>query len=73
VTCLAGDEIGEYSFQSPLRIGDRLVFRDMAIYTMVKTTMFNGVRHPDIVLYDEKNGARVVREFDYVDYESRLS
>lgn len=73
LTCLAGDEIGAYSFAAPLDIGDRLVFRDMAIYTMVKTTMFNGVRHPDIVVYDAKSGPRLVREFSYQDYEGRLS
>lgn len=74
VTCLAGDEIGTYSFSTPLRPGDRLVFQDMAIYTMVKTTMFNGVRHPDIVLFDESsNRLEVVRRFAYEDYASRLS
>lgn len=72
VTCLAGDEIGEYSFERPLSVGDQIVFEDMAIYTMVKTTMFNGVRHPDIVLRD-KSGLRVVREFGYGDYRDRLS
>lgn len=72
VTCLAGDVIGRYSFERPLQVGDRLVFEDMAIYTMVKTTMFNGVRHPDIVL---ARGAstRLAREFGYEDYRDRLS
>jgi carboxynorspermidine decarboxylase len=74
VTCLAGDEIGVYSFPKPLSVGDRLVFRDMAIYTMVKTTMFNGVRHPSIVLSRGATGApEVVRRFGYEDYRDRLS
>lgn len=72
VTCLAGDVIGRYSFERPLEVGDRLVFEDMAIYTMVKTTMFNGVRHPDVVLA-RGTEARLVREFGYEDYRSRLS
>jgi carboxynorspermidine decarboxylase len=73
VTCLAGDEIGVYSFPKPLQVGDRLVFKDMAIYTMVKTTMFNGVRHPDIVLSRPAQGLEVVRRFGYEDYAGRLS
>lgn len=74
VTCLAGDEIGRYSFERELAVGDKLVFRDMAIYTMVKTTMFNGVRHPSIALFDPDAGElRVVRRFGYEDYKSRLS
>lgn len=74
VTCLAGDEIGTYSFPEPLQVGDRLVFRDMAIYTMVKTTMFNGVRHPSIALKRAGNPVpEVVRRFGYEDYRGRLS
>jgi carboxynorspermidine decarboxylase len=73
VTCLAGDIIGDYAFHRPLRVGDRLVFADMAIYTMVKTTMFNGVRHPDIALLDDKGALTVVREFGFEDYAGRLS
>jgi carboxynorspermidine decarboxylase len=74
LTCLAGDVIGDYSFAEPLEIGDRLVFTDMAHYTMVKTTTFNGVRHPSIVTYDPVSSKiRVVREFGYEDYKRRLS
>ncbi len=74
LTCLAGDVIGDYSFEQPLAIGDRLVFRDMAHYTMVKTNTFNGVRLPSIALFDSRHGdVRVVREFDYHDFRSRLS
>ncbi len=74
MTCLAGDVIGDYSFPQPLRPGDKLVFHDMAHYSMVKNTTFNGVRLPDIVLYDSRTGdVNVVREFGYSDYKGRLS
>lgn len=73
-TCLAGDVIGDYSFDEPLQIGDRLMFEDMAIYTMVKSTMFNGVQHPAITLYEsEPNELQIVREFTYADFKMRLS
>ena len=66
--------IGEYSFAEPLKIGDRLLFEDMAHYTMVKTTTFNGVRLPSIALYDPRDDSyRVQRRFDYADYRNRLS
>jgi carboxynorspermidine decarboxylase len=74
LTCLAGDVIGDYSFDQPLRVGDRLVFEDMAHYTMVKNTMFNGVRLPSIVTCDPALGeTRIVRRFGYEDYKTRLS
>ena len=73
LTCLAGDVIGDYSFAEPLRTGDRLVFCDMAHYTMVKNNMFNGVNLPDIALYNDAEGSRVLRRFGYEDYKSRLS
>lgn len=73
-SCLAGDVIGDYSFAKPLAIGDRLVFEDMAYYTMVKTTTFNGVRLPSIALWNSKTDAlRVVRDFGYDDFKGRLS
>jgi carboxynorspermidine decarboxylase len=73
-TCLAGDVIGDYSFARPLRPGDLLTFDDMAHYTMVKTTTFNGVRHPAIAIYDPETGSTsVCREFSYEDYRNRLS
>jgi carboxynorspermidine decarboxylase len=73
-TCLAGDVIGDYSFDKPLAIGDKLVFRDMAHYTMVKNTMFNGINLPDIVLYNPaKNEYKLQRRFTYDDFKSRLS
>lgn len=73
VTCLAGDIIGDYSFKEPLKPGDRLVFRDMAHYTMVKNNTFNGVNLPAIALYRESGGVKVIKEFDYQDFKSRLS
>ncbi|MFC1467214.1 carboxynorspermidine decarboxylase [Verrucomicrobiota bacterium] len=73
-TCLAGDVIGDYSFDTPLKAGDRLMFEDMAIYSMVKSTMFNGVQHPAITLYEaEANELEIVREFSYADFKTRLS
>lgn len=74
LSCLAGDVIGEYSFAEPLRVGDRLIFEDMAHYTMVKNTTFNGVRLPSIALYDPRDDSyRVQRRFGYEDYRNRLS
>ena len=73
MTCLAGDVIGDYSFDEPLKAGDTLVFTDMAHYTMVKTHMFNGVNLPSICLYNEEKGMQVIREFHYEDYKDRLS
>jgi len=73
-SCLAGDVIGDYSFARPLEIGQRLVFEDMAYYTMVKTTTFNGVRLPSIAIWNSVNDTiRVVREFGYEDFKGRLS
>ncbi len=72
-TCLAGDIIGDYSFRKPLKPGDRLVFCDMAHYTMVKNNTFNGVNLPAIALYSEKKGIETVRSFQYSDFETRLS
>ncbi len=73
-SCLAGDVIGDWSFETPLKAGDRLAFMDMAHYTMVKTTMFNGVQHPHICIFDpEFESLRVVRSFEYEDFRSRLS
>lgn len=71
-TCLAGDIIGDYSFKEPLKEGDRLVFCDMAHYTMVKNNTFNGINLPSIALYSEKEGMRIVKKFGYQDFKSRL-
>ncbi|NLC43563.1 MAG: carboxynorspermidine decarboxylase [Clostridiales bacterium] len=72
-TCLAGDVIGDYSFDLPLREGDKLVFEDMALYTMVKTNTFNGVPLPSIAYRDSNGVSRIIREFGYEDFKNRLS
>ncbi len=72
-TCLAGDVTGDFAFPRPLEVGDILVFDDMAHYTMVKTTTFNGVPHPSIVLQHEDGRLETIREFGYADFRDRLS
>ena len=72
-TCLAGDVIGDYFFPRPLAPGDILVFDDMAHYTMVKTTTFNGVKHPPIALLHPNERIEIIREFSYRDFRDRLS
>lgn len=71
-TCLAGDNIGEYSFDRPLSVGDRLIFEDMAIYSMVKNNTFNGMPLPDIVIRDTDGEYRLHRRFGYDDFKNRL-
>ena len=73
MTCLAGDVIGDYSFPEPLKYGDKLIFTDMAHYSMVKNHMFNGVNLPAIASYNEAEGLKVIREFEYSDFSGRLS
>jgi len=72
-SCLAGDIIGDYSFDNPLKIGDRLVFTDMAIYSMVKTNTFNGMRLPSIALLRKNGQIETLRAFGYEDFKMRLS
>ena len=72
-TCLAGDVIGDYSFDRPLVIGDVLEFQDMAIYSMVKNNTFNGMALPDIVFEREDGSMELVRRFGYEDFKGRLS
>lgn len=72
-SCLAGDFYGSWSFDRELKPGDRIVFEDMIHYTMVKTTMFNGVSHPSIGLWTLDNRFRLIREFGYEDYKARMS
>ena len=72
-TCLAGDVIGDYSFDQPLHSGDRLLFQDMAIYTMVKNNTFNGMALPGIAIQDGSGDCRLIRSFNYQDFKSRLS
>ncbi len=72
-TCLAGDIIGDYAFDEPLKIGDRLVFCDMAIYSMVKTNTFNGMNLPAIAIFTQEKTIRMVKQFGYEDFKNRLS
>ncbi len=73
MSCLAGDFMQAYGFDKPLKIGVNIILEDMMHYTMVKTTMFNGVKHPAIAILDVENNLYVVREFGYEDYKMRLS
>jgi len=72
-TCLTGDVIGDYSFDQPLQVGDRLVFGDMAIYSMVKTNTFNGMPLPTLAVQDKDGDCRIVRQFGYEDFRTRLA
>ncbi len=71
-TCLAGDIIGDYSFEKPLSIGDKLIFTDMAIYSMVKNNTFNGMPLPSIYLLKPDSSTELLKEFGYADFKSRL-
>lgn len=73
VSCLAGDYIDEYWFEEPLSVGDRIIFKDMMHYTMVKTTMFNGIKHPSIGVKKTSGKFELIKEFSYEDYRDRLS
>ncbi len=73
ISCLAGDYMGNWSFEKELQLGDKIIFDDMIHYTTVKTTMFNGVNHPSIGIWDDKSGFRLIKQFNYQDYKSRLS
>lgn len=72
-SCLSGDFVGDWHFDRPLRRGDRLTLEDMNHYTTVKTTMFNGIQHPDIVLCDSRGECSYLRRFTYEDYRDRMS
>jgi carboxynorspermidine decarboxylase len=73
-SCLAGDVIGDWSFEKPLQTGDRLAFEDMSHYTMVKSTTFNGIQHPHICTWEPETGElKLIRSFGYQDFKSRLS
>jgi carboxynorspermidine decarboxylase len=72
-TCLAGDIIGDYSFDKPLSIGDKIVFCDMAIYSMVKNNTFNGMKLPSIAIARTNGEVEVVKTFGYEDFKNRLS
>lgn len=72
-SCLSGDYVGDWSFPEPLKPGQRLRFEDMNHYTTVKTNMFNGISHPDIVYCDSRGECSLLRRFTFEDYESRMS
>lgn len=72
-TCLAGDIIGDYSFDREIKIGDRLYFEDMAIYTIVKNNTFNGIPLPAIAAMDKDGSCRIIKQFGYEDFKCRLS
>lgn len=73
VSCLSGDFMEAYAFEKPLKLGQKLVFEDMIHYTMVKTSTFNGVTHPNIVINRTNNNLDIIRRFSYRDYRNRLS
>ncbi len=72
-SCLSGDFFGDWTFDNELQVGDRIIFEDMIHYTMVKTTMFNGVSHPSIGIRTKDNEFKLIRKFGYEDYKNRMS
>ncbi len=72
-SCLSGDYMGDWSFERPLQVGDRLIFEDMIHYTIVKTTMFNGIPHPALALWSKDDRLVMYRQFGYEDYKNRMS
>ncbi len=72
-SCLSGDFVGDWLFEQPLKVGDKLIFEDMNHYTTVKTNMFNGIQHPSILLEDMDGKIEILREFSYLDYKNRMS
>ena len=71
-TCLAGDIMGDYSFDMPLKVGDKVIFEDQMHYTMVKASTFNGIKLPSIALEKEDKSIEILRNFSYEDFKSRL-
>lgn len=72
-SCLSGDYLGCWRFEKPVSIGDAVIFEDMLHYTVVKTTMFNGIAHPDIVLHKADGTYQLLRQYDYSDYKQRMN
>jgi len=72
-TCLAGDIMGDYSFDRPLKIGDKVIFKDQIHYTFVKNTPFNGIKLPSLALWSKDNQLKMIKEFGFEDYKNRLS
>ena len=73
MTCLAGDQIGDYSFVKDLKVGEKVIFHDMIHYTMVKTNTFNGVDLPSIAIWTKEDELKMIKKYSYQDFESRLS
>ena len=71
-TCLAGDQLGDFSFDNPLQVGETIIFEDMIHYTMVKTTFFNGVRHPNIGMFDMDGKFHLLHEFTFEQFKDKL-
>ena len=71
-SCLSGDYMGDWSFDKPLEIGDKLIFEDMIHYTIVKTNMFNGIPHPSLALWSKDDQLVMYRTFGYEDYKNRM-
>jgi carboxynorspermidine decarboxylase len=72
-TCLAGDIMGDYSFDEPLKVGDKIIFEDQIHYTFVKNTTFNGIKLPSLALWTKEGELKIIHEFGYEDYRDRLS
>jgi carboxynorspermidine decarboxylase len=72
-SCLSGDYMGDWSFDKALQVGDKIIFEDMIHYTIVKTTLFNGIAHPDLCLWTKNQMLEIYRQFTYEDYKSRIS
>ncbi|MDP3464608.1 MAG: carboxynorspermidine decarboxylase, partial [Sulfuricurvum sp.] len=72
-TCLAGDIMGDYSFDEPLKVGDKIIFEDQIHYTFVKNTTFNGIKLPSLAIWTKEGALKIVHEFGYEDYRDRLS
>jgi carboxynorspermidine decarboxylase len=72
-TCLAGDIMGDYSFDRPLQVGDKIIFEDQIHYTFVKNTTFNGIKLPSLMIKRSYGEIEVIKEFGYEDYKNRLS
>jgi carboxynorspermidine decarboxylase len=71
-SCLSGDYMGDWSFDEPLKVGDKIIFEDMIHYTIVKTNMFNGIPHPSLALWNKNDELQMLRVFEYEDYKNRM-
>ncbi|MCD8044487.1 MAG: carboxynorspermidine decarboxylase [Tannerellaceae bacterium] len=71
-SCLSGDYMGDWSFDKPLQVGDKIIFEDMIHYTIVKTNMFNGIPHPSLAMWTKEDNLNILRTFGYEDYKNRM-